>query len=126
MNELQMIAKLVKDACEQTEDSDYEVRFRNDYSGRGMYGRRCIGIVGSEKGCKQVVAEVLKQAHSDPSSDLEFDTVADTLLDYDRDSMGRDIIMYWPQVDSLEEDLSTVGDGQPDEAQEWHDFDPDC
>jgi hypothetical protein len=91
-----------------------------------MYGHNCIGIVGSEKGCLQVVAEVLKQAHSDPSSDLDFDTVADILLDYDRDSMGHDIIMYWPQVDSLGEDLSTEDDMQPDEAQEWHDFDPDC
>jgi hypothetical protein len=28
---------------------------------------------------------------------------------------------YLPEVDMELED-----DGQPDEAQEWHDFDPDC
>ncbi len=108
MNQLQVIAKLVKDVCEQTEDSDYEVRFRNDYSGRGMYGRNCIGIVGSEKGCLQVIAAALKQARADSihDSEVDFDGMVDTLMDFDRDSMGRDIIIYWPQVDSLEEDLS--------------------
>jgi hypothetical protein len=122
--DMQRIAELVKDAVDNTGDEG--VSFYNGYSGRGMYGRKCIGVVGSEKGCMQVVAEVLKQAHSDPSSDLEFDTVADTLLDYDRDSMGRDIIMYWPQLDVLEVVFSYEHDGQPDEAQEWADFDPDC
>jgi hypothetical protein len=32
-------------------------------------------------------------------------------------------------VDFVEQvlyDLGTANDGQPDEAQEWHDFDPDC
>lgn len=32
-------------------------------------------------------------------------------------------------VDFVEQvlyDLGTANDGQPDEQQEWHDFDPDC
>jgi hypothetical protein len=28
--------------------------------------------------------------------------------------------------DILDEDLDEDNDGQPDEAQEWYDFDPDC
>ena len=31
---------------------------------------------------------------------------------------------YLPEVDMAE--VETEYDGQPDEAQEWHDFDPDC
>ena len=31
-----------------------------------------------------------------------------------------------PLVDNPEMDLSYEYDGQPDEAQEWYDFDPDC
>ena len=31
-----------------------------------------------------------------------------------------------PLVDNPEMDWSYEYDGQPDEAQEWHDFDPDC
>ena len=28
--------------------------------------------------------------------------------------------------EELQSELEQEGDGQPDEAQEWHDFDPDC
>ena len=28
--------------------------------------------------------------------------------------------------EELQAELDYEGDGQPDEAQEWHDFDPDC
>jgi hypothetical protein len=31
-----------------------------------------------------------------------------------------------PLVDNPEMDWREDYDGQPDEAQEWHDFDPDC
>jgi hypothetical protein len=31
---------------------------------------------------------------------------------------------YLPEVDM--DEVETEYDGQPDEAQEWHDFDPDC
>ena len=34
-------------------------------------------------------------------------------------------IYYWPELESIEE-VEPEHDGQPDEAQEWHDFDPDC
>ena len=29
-------------------------------------------------------------------------------------------------VENIREGLNDENDGQPDEAQEWHDFDPDC
>lgn len=29
-------------------------------------------------------------------------------------------------AERLQEEYDQQGDGQPDEAQEWHDFDPDC
>ena len=29
-------------------------------------------------------------------------------------------------VENIGEGLNDENDGQPDEAQEWHDFDPDC
>jgi len=28
--------------------------------------------------------------------------------------------------EELQDELEQEGDGQPDEAQEWYDFDPDC
>lgn len=30
------------------------------------------------------------------------------------------------EVQAVYEDMELGSDGQPDEAQEWHDFDPDC
>ena len=132
---MQSIQQLLKDACEQSEDSEYDVSFRNDYSGRGMYGRNCVGITGSETGCMKLIAEVIKGAREElktvlpASSDYENDTLfgelVDTLLNYDRDSMGRSIILYWPQLESIEE-REAEDDGQPSEMQEWQDFDPDC
>lgn len=35
-------------------------------------------------------------------------------------------IDYSADVDDEGEPLDDEDDGQPDEAQEWHDFDPDC
>lgn len=120
---MQALAQLIKDAVEQYGDED-AVSFRNDYSGRGMYGRQCVGIVGDESTCMKIVGQVIKDAHAQ-GMDFEFDEAVDTLLDSCRDSMGRDIIVYWPEVAPLEE-REPEHDGQPDEAQEWHDFDPDC
>jgi hypothetical protein len=122
----QAVAQLIKDAVAQFDDLD-AVSFRNDYSGRGMYGRRCVGIVGDETTCMRIVAEVIKAAHVAVDNDLlEFDDVVDLMLHSSRDSMGRsDIILYWTEIEPLEDRLPD-DDGQPDEAQEWHDFDPDC
>lgn len=108
------IQQLLKDACEQSEDSEYDVSFRNDYSGRGMYQRRCVGITGSEMACMKLIAEVIKAdriklktvqlGSSEHEGDALFGELVDTLLNYDRDSMGRDIILYWPQLESIDDD----------------------
>ena len=41
--------------------------------------------------------------------------------DSDEDSLGEQTTN-----DSIEIEIVDERDGQPDEAQEWHDFDPDC
>jgi len=41
--------------------------------------------------------------------------------DSDEDSLGEQTTN-----DSIEIEIVDEWDGQPDEAQEWHDFDPDC
>lgn len=55
-----------------------------DYSGRGMYGRECMGIVHAD--ANEVIAEAgaagLKGAKTD--------------------SMGRKMIIYWPHVKAAE------------------------
>ena len=43
----------------------------------------------------------------------DFDDLLDSPTDFDEYEMNPD-------------DCAPDDDGQPDEAQEWHDFDPDC
>jgi len=33
---------------------------------------------------------------------------------------------FMNRAEELQDELELEDDGQPDEAQEWHDFDPDC
>jgi len=55
-------------------------KFRKDYSGRGMYGETCVGIVtGDPTGCiEEAEARGVRGAVTD--------------------SMGLSIIVYWPKV----------------------------
>ncbi len=120
---MEQLAGMIREALTVVAVDDVELREK--YSGRGMYGRECPGITGSMEGCMAVISEVIKAAHM--QGDLEFEDIVDTLLDFKQDSMGRDIILYWPELAAFEyEEVQQQGDGQPDEAQEWHDFDPDC
>jgi hypothetical protein len=104
------LQELIEEACKQTEGSGAEVNFRNSYSGRGMYGQQCVGITGGRKDCMRVIAEVIKMAYAESieNDDIDKDDAVDTLLDHDQDSMGHDIILYWPQLASIDsaEELS--------------------
>ena len=50
-----------------------------------------------------------------------FELTAPEGEDGDEDSLGEQTTN-----DSIEIEIVDERDGQPDEAQEWHDFDPDC
>jgi len=61
----------------------------------------------------------------------EHSTESIKFLNVEEDIQGRDIMFFVCPVTGLEtKSLVYSGmddyDGQPDEAQEWHDFDPDC
>ncbi len=60
-------------------------KFCDDYSGRGMFGRRCVGIVGAS-------AEPIVEAAAMAGVTGAF-----------RDSMGMDVIVYWPDVERADE-----------------------
>lgn len=59
------------------------VEYRTDYSGRGMYGAECFGVEGN---------------HSDFLRFMRLldDDLFEDLADPSTDSMGMDIIFYWP------------------------------
>lgn len=114
------LSQLIKDTAEDSGAAN----FYNGYSGRGMYGRKCVGLTGSMQDIMQVIGAVIKEAHFN-SDEIEFTDVVDCLLDFKQDSMGLDVIVYWPELEPVTES-ENENDGQPDEAQEWHDFDPEC
>lgn len=97
------------------------VNFRARYSGRGMGGRVCLGLVGTMTNIQSAIAEAHSQItdelfmiafNSDPDSDDDdaYATAAAVLASklhsqlgraY-HDSMGRELVIYWPQLQPLE------------------------
>lgn len=87
-------------------DFDPEEDVRTDYSGRGMYGRTCIGFTGENPTVfvTALVSAALVREQGDGVT--VWDTV-EALGDLGRagsDSMGLDRITYWPglQLDALQ------------------------
>jgi hypothetical protein len=92
--------------------AEEQVTIHTAYSGRGMYGQKCFGISGDPAACKRVISSVLKAlayrsvevALDDESdtaeekvSDLvnDFENWCEVLLDYEQDSLGLGVILYW-------------------------------
>ena len=95
------IQQLLKQACEDHGG----VSFRNDYSGRGMYGKTCVGIAGDNGDIYSVIAQVIKDAPVNCGSDFNFGNLVDTLLvQSNEDSMGLGMILYWTCLKPIEED----------------------
>jgi hypothetical protein len=115
---MQRLQENIKEVCE----SSGNATFYNHYSGRGMYNRTCVGIVGdSLRDCQRVIAEVIKDAagrvsrvareskdpdYSTTDENLEesmdaFDTDVDRLMNTSMDSMGQGVILYWVELDPL-------------------------
>lgn len=76
-------------------DADYQVR---SYSGRGMYGRECLGVMIEQySSLGNLFADLIETASSGSDSD-ELQTVADSIRDFKQDSLGRDTIVYFPNI----------------------------
>lgn len=58
---------------------------------------------------------------------LQADTIEDMdLSDDELHAMTRLVNLCYKIIEEHESKEEAEVDGQPDEAQEWHDFDPDC
>lgn len=105
------------------ENSGYDVQFRN-YSGRAMYGKQCVGIVGEMKVLLRVIKDVITEdsievfqeavhaegdeefAAADKHHDEHLNLIR-AILNFQTDSMGLDMILYWPNIpyENLEDDV---------------------
>lgn len=83
---------------EMLEDVGADVR---SYSGRGMFGKQCIGITGDISEMKDTLKCVLDRLFDLVADDdsVDIDDIKETahkLLDRQQDSMGLDYVWYWP------------------------------
>ena len=86
---MQEIIEIVEDFCKE-----YELSFRDDYSGRGMYGRKCVGFV-LDAGCDVLLTLV---ELTEMLIDNGIDYVSNKLGAICQDSMGTGIIIYFPKL----------------------------
>ena len=92
--------------------NDCGVIVSNDYSGRFMYGRKCVSVEGSESLLQCLFKAVLLDYHQSwieaenqrmigndaTAPDILYEELLDLLLvNYKTDSMGRGIVVYWPE-----------------------------
>jgi len=74
----------------------FEVR---SYSGRSMYGRKCLGVeFDGNNGLGRILAAIIYGTNDDNREDL-----ADAVKNTCTDSMGLGIIVYFPNVPYTEE-----------------------
>lgn len=94
------ISELIESVCE---DSDDKHRFRDFYSGRGMCGRICIGVVTDSPA--DFLLEVMHRAVNDDSlSRDDLNHLLEMLGGSKSDSMGLATIVYWPHLEGESND----------------------
>ena len=117
--------QLITEACEQIGDDSVTIR---SYSGRGMYGKTCVAITGSMSDCQRVIAEVLKEAAQSVFDDAinldnpdcnaatqavyekndQLSALIEKLVNFSWDSMGLDVVVYWPRMEWVEPELPAL------------------
>ena len=74
-------------------NADSEAEFMYGYSGRFMYGMRCVGIVG---GLSEIQTALMDFALSNPAMG---EIIREIVKTQRVDNMGLDVIIYFPGVD---------------------------
>ena len=90
-----MSLTLPSDALWELEN--YFDEIRSDYSGRGMFGKSCVGVVVSSMGdFVSGVVNLVQDVAED--SDHPLAEMVPQLKRMSTDNMGYDTIVYWPGV----------------------------
>ena len=70
---------------------EYDYYFYSDYSGRGMFGKCCVGIV-----CSNMCKCLIEMCAYLQKMGIEIDL--NTLAPVCYDNMGKDMIVYFPNI----------------------------
>lgn len=96
--------KLVE-AIEGADLRDVELKARS-YSGRGMFGRKCVGVeIGRDVSTFQLAAAIAAALLDADAEEGPSDVEALARLRVSEDNMGLDTIVYFPQVEWPTDDL---------------------
>ena len=79
------------DFCKVLEDAGYEPR---SYSGRGMFGTRCVSISGNSISAWKVASSLWFN---------NFDEIDLDVPEPRQDQLGLGIVLYWPTIEWTEE-----------------------
>lgn len=113
------ICEIMKDMCDDFDHNDMQLR--DSYSGRGMYRKNCVGIVGGNicdimVQLMELIPELLQQSEEDGYEELYDDFIA-IMKSANTDNMGRGMIVYFPPLqmitdDGDEEEIETENEGE--------------
>lgn len=80
----------MKISREDFEQLEMDFQVRDDYSGRGMYGEKCFGIVGSLVDLLTMINVIIELGLN-----IHIETLARSPQ---QDNMGREMIYYFPNL----------------------------
>lgn len=84
-----------------------EPRVRTNYSGRGMYGKECVGFVVKQDELLTLGAAITLALVRDADgnySDVELGTLASLMMKTRTDNMGYDTIVYFPGLEFADDE----------------------
>lgn len=132
----------MKSLVERFRDQGLESR---SYSGRGMYGKQCVGVSGDRSeinnAIKDIIGDCLQEVRDrvieeqengydsayvyDNASLDELKRFTSDLLCYKEDQLGLGIIYYWPRIEwkdeAVIESTGEVTEDGPDDDGMWVD-----
>ncbi len=92
------------------EDAGFDCR---SYSGRGMYGKNCLGVVIGE--FNQFLSGIFDSVARSEDPQATADILSNAFRSMRQDSMGYDIIVYFPYEEYSEEFEDSEEDEEIDE-----------
>jgi hypothetical protein len=93
-------------------DNDLEPYY--GYSGRSMYGTTCFGLVGDVAKINGFIIDLVRNVMEDNDNEVN-EEFLDSFRRMSVDSMGRDSIMYFHDLD-IKNDMDTEAEENDEEA----------
>ena len=90
----------------------WKVKWHNDYSGRGMFGKKCVALSGPLAHVMAAMGYAMSQATQDnDNSDGCVGDFTRFLMEFSKDDFGKsDMIFYWPTLEPFPQHIMDADD----------------